>query len=80
MTAFQELDTVARTHDLPDVGRCAGDIGANVQRDPTDAVEVEIVTASGRTQALLTLLGSGVRAVRDDDLLSVRPTQRQGAT
>jgi len=37
------------------------------------------VTASGRTQALLTLRGTDVRAVRDDDLLSVRPARRQGA-
>ena len=79
MTATRELDTVVPTHDLPDVGLCAGDIGAIVQLYYSDTVEVEFVTASGRTQALLTLCGSDVRAVRDDDLLSVRPAQRQGA-
>jgi len=79
MTAFRELDTVVLTHDLPDVGLCAGDIGAIVQLYSTDAVEVDVVTASGRTQAPLALRSGDVRAVRDDDLLSVRPTQRQGA-
>ena len=80
MTAFRELDTVVLTHDLPDVGLCAGDIGAVVQLYPADAVEVEFVTASGRTQALLTLRSENVRAVRDDDLLAVRPARRQGAS
>lgn len=66
------------THDLPDVGLCAGDTGAIVQLYPSDTVGVEFVTASGRTQALLTLCGSDVRAVRDDDLLSVHPRAAAG--
>ena len=41
--------------------------------DNPDAVEVEFVTASGRTQALVTLPPSKVREVRDDDLVAVRP-------
>ena len=79
MTAIRELDTVVLIHDLPDIGLCAGDIGAVVQLYPADAVEVEFVTASGRTQALLTLRSEDVRAVRDDDLLAVRSARRQGA-
>jgi hypothetical protein len=40
-------------------------------------VEVEFVTASGRTQALVTLSPAVVREVADDDLVAVRPaTQR----
>jgi len=39
-----------------------------------EALEVEFVTASGRTQALLTLPVNDVRPVRDDDLLAVRTT------
>ena len=65
MTAFRELDTVVLTHDLPDVGLCAGDIGVIVQLYPTDAVEVEFVTASGGPQALLTLRGTDVRGATD---------------
>jgi len=42
MTAFRQFDTVVLTHDLPDVGLCARDIGAIVQLYPTDAVEVSL--------------------------------------
>ena len=38
-----------------------------------DAFMVEFVAASGRTQALVTLGPADVRAVADDDLVSVRP-------
>jgi hypothetical protein len=37
-------------------------------------LEVEFVTASGRTQALVTLKADDARAVRDEDLIAVRPT------
>lgn len=73
MTAlFRELDTVVLLNDLPEAGLCKGDLGAVVQVYGTEAVEVEFVTASGRTQALLTLPVNDVRAVRDDDLMAVR--------
>lgn len=71
-TIFRELDTVVLVRDLPESGLRAGDLGAVVQVYGTEALEVEFVTASGRTQALLTLPLSDVRAVRDDDLLTVR--------
>ncbi|WP_411279046.1 DUF4926 domain-containing protein [Gemmatimonas sp.] len=67
MTACRELDVVVPTHNRPDVGLYAGAIA---QLYPTEAVEVEFVTALGPTQALLMLRGSDVRAVRDDDLLA----------
>lgn len=76
---FHELDTVVLTRDLPESGLRAGDLGAVVQVYSAEAVEVEFVTAAGRTQALLTLSTADVRAVRDDDLLAVRPTTRKGA-
>jgi hypothetical protein len=41
-----------------------------------DGLEVEFVTASGRTAALLTLSVHDVRPVADDDLVSVRPCRR----
>lgn len=69
---FRELDTVVLVRDLPDSGLRAGDLGAVVQVYGTEAIEVEFVTASGRTRALLTLPLSDVRPVRDDDLLAVR--------
>jgi hypothetical protein len=70
---FRELDTVVLTRDVPEAGLQAGDLGAVVQVYGPDALEVEFVTASGRTQAFLTLDATAVRAVRDDDLMSVCP-------
>lgn len=70
---FRELDTVVLTRDVPEAGLRAGDLGAVVQVYGADALEVEFVTASGRTQALRTLGAADVRSVRDDDLLAVRP-------
>jgi hypothetical protein len=52
---FRELDTVVLARDLPESGLRPGDLGAVVQVYGSDAIEVEFVTASGRTQALLTL-------------------------
>ena len=75
---FHELDTVVLVRDLPSSGLRAGDLGAVVQTYGTDAVEVEFVTASGRTQALLTLNVADVRPVRDNDLLAVRPAPSSG--
>lgn len=75
MTAtYRELDTVVLRDDIPASGLKAGDLGAVVQVYSPESVEVEFVTASGQTQALLTLRVEDVRPVRDDDLLAVRPT------
>ena len=71
---FHELDTVVLVRDVPEAGLRSGDLGAIVQTYGEQAVEVEFVTASGRTQALLTLPIKDVRAVRDNDLLAVRST------
>lgn len=71
-TTFRELDTVVLIRDLPEAGLRSGDLGAVVQVYGDEAVEVEFVTAAGRTQALLTLPITDVRPVRDDDLLAVR--------
>jgi hypothetical protein len=71
-TFFRELDTVVLIRDLPEAGLRTGDLGAVVQVYGDEALEVEFVTASGRTQALLTLETTDVRPVRDDDLLAVR--------
>ena len=66
------LDTVALTQDHPEAGLCQGDVGAVVEVLGQDAYEVEFVAASGRTQALISLAGSEVRALGDRDLISVR--------
>lgn len=73
---FQELDTVILERDLPEHGLKRGDIGAVVQVYEPDGLEVEFVTASGRTEAVLTLTVDDVRAATDEDLLAVRRSTR----
>jgi hypothetical protein len=73
---FKVLDTVVLDRDLPEHGLRRGDLGAVVDVHAPDGVEVEFVVASGRTQALLTLRTSDVRAVGDQDLIAVRDLRR----
>lgn len=67
------LDVVVLERDLPAHGLRRGDLGTVVEVHTPDAFMVEFVAASGRTQALVTLGPADVRAVADDDLVSVRP-------
>lgn len=76
---FKQLDTVVLDRDVPESGLRKGDLGTIVQTYEPDGLEVEFVTASGRTQALVTLRHSDVRAVMDEDLVSVRPLRRGAA-
>jgi hypothetical protein len=69
---FKLLDTVVLVRDLPEHSLKAGDVGAIVEVHPDDGFEVEFVTASGRTGALVTLWGEDLRGVEDGDLISVR--------
>ena len=69
---FTTLDTVVLNRDLPEHGLRRGDLGAVVMVYEPDGLDVEFVRASGRTQALVELRVSDVRAVQDDDLISVR--------
>jgi hypothetical protein len=48
---------------MPSHGLKSGDVGAVVQVYSADAIEVEFVTASGHTQALVTLTSKLVRPV-----------------
>jgi hypothetical protein len=76
---FKQLDTVVLDRDVPQSGLRKGDLGAVVETYEPDGLEVEFVTASGRTQALVTLKVDDVRAVMDEDLISVRPLTRGAA-
>lgn len=76
---FNTLDTVVLTRDLPNQSLRKGDLGAVVQVYAPDGLEVEFVTASGRTEALVTLKVTDVRAVGDSDLVSVRPFTKRSA-
>lgn len=70
--AFQILETVVLARDLPAHGLKAGDLGAVVHVYAPDGVEVEFVTAAGKTQALLTLREADLRRVEATDLVAVR--------
>jgi hypothetical protein len=72
---FRTLDVVVLDRDLPDHGLRKGDLGAVVQVYPREGLEVEFVTAGGRTKALVTLSNADVREVRDTDLISVRSVE-----
>lgn len=74
---FSLLDTVVLVRDFPAHGLRAGDLGAVVEVYPPDGLEVEFVTASGRTGALLTLKVGDVRRVADNDLVAVRTLDKE---
>ncbi|MCC6699461.1 MAG: DUF4926 domain-containing protein [Candidatus Hydrogenedentes bacterium] len=71
-----ELDTVVLDRDLPKQGLRRGDLGAVVQVHASDALEVEFVSASERTETLVTLKETDLRAAADGDLVTVRRLNR----
>jgi hypothetical protein len=73
---FKTLDTVVLNRDVPEFGLKKGDLGAVVQIYEPDGLEVEFVTASGRTEALVTLNQKDVRRVGDTDLIAVRTLRK----
>ena len=73
---FALLETVVLDRDLPDRGLRQGDLGAVVHVYEPDGLEVEFVSASGKTEALVTLSEADVRAVADGDLIAVRKLDR----
>ena len=70
--SYAPLEIVVLVRDLPDHHLRAGDLGAVVSVYPPDGLEVEFVTASGRTSALVTLRLADVRRIADTDLVAVR--------
>ena len=72
----KQLDTVVLSRDLPEFGLRAGDVGAVVFVLSPDAVEVEFVSGSGDTIAVVTLPSDEVRAVADEEVLAVRAIRR----
>ena len=69
---FKLLDVVVLQKDLPSKGLKRGDLGAVVELYDAEGMDVEFVTASGKTEALVTLKPSDVRAVANNDLIAVR--------
>ena len=73
---YKPLDTVVLDKDLPEHGLRRGDLGAVVHVYEPDGLEIEFVTASGKTEALVTLTTGDVRPVAETDLVSVRSVQK----
>jgi hypothetical protein len=69
---YKLLDTVVLDRDLPEHGLRNGDLGAVMEVYDPDGLEVEFVTASGKTQAFVTLNVKDLRPVQDSDLIAVR--------
>lgn len=70
---FEELDTVVLSHNIEKYGLKKGDIGAVVHvYKEGEALEVEFVTAKGKTVAVLTLTPSDIRPMERNEILHVR--------
>ena len=76
---FKTLDTVVLARDLPEFGLRMSDLGAVVEAYEPDGLEVEFVTALGRTEAVVTLKETDVRPLAETDLLAVRPVGGRSA-
>ncbi len=74
--SYAVLDTVVLVRDLPEHGLRAGDLGAIVEVYESGELEVEFVTASGHTKALVTLRADDVREIADTDLVAVRSLEQ----
>ena len=73
---YKALDTVVLTRDIPEHGLRRGDLGTIVETYDDSGFDVEFVTASGRTSAVVTVDTSGVRPIADTDLVAVRSLDR----
>lgn len=70
---IREHDTVVLTAAIPDRGLEAGDVGAVVHVYPgAAAFEVEFVTLSGKTAAVVTVPSGKVRSVTKTELPHAR--------
>jgi hypothetical protein len=73
---YKPLDSVVLRHDREDLDLRSGDLGAVVEVYEPDGLEVEFVSASGRTEAMVTLAEDDLRPVGENDLITVRPFPR----
>ena len=75
---FTELECVVLSKDIPEYSLEAGDVGTIVMVYGNDGFEVEFVTASGDTQALLTLSADDIRHKKPDEITTVRSLEKVG--
>uniref|UniRef100_A0A7C2P557 DUF4926 domain-containing protein n=1 Tax=Schlesneria paludicola TaxID=360056 RepID=A0A7C2P557_9PLAN len=76
---FKELDTVVLLTDRPADGLSKGDVGAVVHIHPEgEIVEVEFVTWSGQTVALVTVPTEELRKLDESERMQSRPPVAAG--
>ncbi len=70
---MKDLDTVVLTKNIARYGLKKGDIGTVVHAYAAGkAVEVEFMTAKGKTVAVLTLESSDIRSIATNEILHAR--------
>ena len=69
---FRSLEVVVLRNDIDEHGLKAGDTGTVVELYEPDGLEVEFLTGTGETRAVLTLSESDVRHLGPNDMLAVR--------
>lgn len=70
---IEELETVVLTKDVPEHDLRAGDIGAVVLvHSSAERYEVEFVTLSGDTVAVITVSQDMIRRIQEDEIAHVR--------
>lgn len=70
---MEELDTVVLNRNIEKHGLKKGDIGTVVHvYKKNDALEVEFLTANGKTVAVLTLVPADIRTIAKNEILHVR--------
>jgi ribosomal protein L24 len=70
---MNELDTVVLNKDIKKHGLKKGDVGTvvHIYKD-NKAVEVEFITAEGKTVAVVTLKNTEIRSIARNEILHVR--------
>jgi len=70
---IEELSTVVLAHDIKEYGLACGDIGTVVHTyHGGGAFEVEFITGSGITIAVLTLEAKDLRPMQNHEILHIR--------
>ncbi len=70
---INELDLVVLTEDVPDFGLQRGDVGTVVHVYGKPGYEVEFLTLTGDTIAVVTLAPTQIRLARAKEVMHARP-------
>jgi len=80
--AFELYTDVALARDIAELGLRRGDlvkiVDHHVAPDGEEGYSIEVLNALGETIAVTTVPVSALEALRDDEVLSVRPLARMG--